>query len=172
MVEATSMAERVTFFGDMTGIKPETICAFVKTTGHLYGGSYPNREENLPEEGIVSRTRELLAKAGVSNSSPITPCNSAEERARQILQNCSLRRRQHGEGLYWIIDRDPDSLAQAVKLVVTNGDPIQKEILKSITVIKLGPGQGSNYADKETGLSVAYLPHPLNPFPIHPTPDS
>lgn len=163
------MAERVLFFGDIIGVEAQNIRPFMETARCLHGGSFPSHEEGLHDTSIVEKTRRLLAEVGIPDPSPIVICDSTQERVEQILQICNLRRRQYGEGLYLVIDNDPYSLAEAAKLIVANGNFHQAEILKSVSVIKLGAGLGSDHVDEETGLRVTCLPHPLNPFPTHPT---
>lgn len=165
------MIERVTLFGDTTGMKPEAICTFVKIAGHLYGGSYPSRGD-LPEESIICKTQDLLIRAGIIDPSPIVLCDSIKERAEQIIQNCSRRRMQIGPGLYWVIDSDPIALVEAIKSTADGKDPLQSEILNSITMIKLGSMQGFDHADPTTGIRIVSLPCTISCFPTHPTPDS
>lgn len=162
-------AERITLFGDIKGINVRHLRTFTTVTDHLYGGSYPNREENLSDEDVEMRTKELLFKAGVSEC-PITLCNSVEERAIKILQDCSLRRIQNGRGLYWIVDSNPHSLLEAVKSVMDN-DAFQADILRSTTIITLGLQHSFDYVDVATGIRVAALPTTYH-FPTHPTPAS
>ena len=162
-------AERVTLFSDIKGINPRYIRMFTEATDHLYGGSYPNREQNLSDEDVKRRTKELLSEAGVSDCSVIL-CNSIEERATQILQNCSLRRMQNGAGLYWIMDGNPHSFLEAVKSVMNN-DPLQTDILGSTTVITLGSQHTFDYVDAITEIRVVAFPTTYH-FPTHPTPAS
>lgn len=161
-----SCAERVTIFGDITDIKAEDIATFVRETNHSYGGSYPSCREGLADEEVIESTRELLAEAGILNPPPITPCRSAEEKAGRILQGCSLRMTQNGTGLYYVIDRDPDSLARAVR----NSTSSHPDILSHITVIRLNPRQPYDYVDQDTGVRLVGLSHYR--FPTHPTPAS
>lgn len=162
------LSERITFFGDIKNVNVTDIRNFVEATGHLYGGSYPSREDELSDEEVVKRTRELLSEAGILNHHPITLCSSIEERATKILQDCNLRRVQNGIGLYWIVDSNPHSLLEAVKSV-TNNDNIQADILRSITVVALGLQHTFDYVDPVTGIRVTALPTTYH-FPVHPTP--
>lgn len=164
-------AERVNIFGDISGINASDIRTFVEVTRHLYGGSYPNREKNLPDEEVKRKTSELLSEAGILDSSSITLCNSIEERATQILQDCNLRRMQNGVGLYWIIERDPQPFLEGVKSV-KDGVDLQTGILNSITVVKLGSEQIFDRLDVVTGLRVVSFPSTLYRFPTHPMPAS
>lgn len=159
-------AERVTIFGDITSIRAKDIATFVRETNHSYGGSFPSCQEGLTDEEVVRSTRELLLKAGILNSSPITLCRSTEEKTRRILQDCSLRMAQNGTGLYYIIDRDPDSLAKAFR----NSTSSHPDILSHITVIRLNPRQPYDYVDQDTGVRLVDLPRYR--FPTHPTPAS
>ena len=165
------MVERVTFLGDTTGMKPEDIRTFVKITGHLYGGSYPSLGD-LPKESIVYKTQDLLTRAGIIDPSPIVPCGSIKKRAEQIIQNCNRRRMQIGLGLYWVIDSDPIALVEAIKSTADSKDPLQSEILNSITMIRLGSMQGFDHSDPTTGIRIVSLPCTLSCFPTHPTPNS
>lgn len=165
-------AERITIFGDITGIRADDIRTFVRATNHSYGGSYPGCQEDLANEEIVGSTRELLAEAGILDPFPIIPCRSAEERVRQILQNCRLRGMQNGAGFYWIIDRNPHSFVGAVKSVASEGN-YQADILRSTTtIIKLGLGQAFDQFDPVTEIRLVALPPSIPPFPFHPTPAS
>lgn len=163
--------ERVNIFGDIKGVNPRDIRIFVEVTHHSYGGSYPNYEEGLPDEEVVRKTRELLAKGGIPDSSPITLCSTSQERAIQILQECNLRWRQNRAGLYWIIDRDPHAFLEVAESVGNNGGP-QADILRSITLVELSAPRAFDYKDTVTGIrAVAFPPTPYR-FPVHPTPDS
>lgn len=164
--DSMSYAERVTIFGDITGIRAEDIAIFVRETNHSYGGSYPSCREGLTNEEVVKSTRELLVKAGILNHSPITVCRSTEEKTRRILQDCSLRMAQNGAGLYWIIDTDPDSLVRAIR----NSTSSHPDISRHLTIIRLNPEQPYDYVDQDTGVRLVGLLHYR--FPTHPTPAS
>lgn len=163
--------ERVTFFGDIKGINVNYIRLFTEVTDHLYGGSYPNRQEGISDEELTGTTHALLTGAGIFNPDPIILCNSIEERITKILQVCNLRRVQNGEGLYWIIDRDQQSLLESVKSVKDRED-LQTSILNSITVVQLGSEQILDRLDVVTGIRVVSFPPALHRFPTHPTPAS
>lgn len=160
--------ERVTLFGDLKGINVEYIHKFIEATDHLYGGSYPSRQEDLTDEEVEKRARELLFEVGVSDC-PIALCNSVEERATKILQECSLRRAQNGKGLYWIVDSNPHSFVEAINTVM-NTYRFQADILRSTTVIMIG-SHAFDYLDAVTGIRVAAFPTTYH-FPTHPTPAS
>lgn len=164
-------SERVNIFGDIVGINPRDIGIFVEVTNHSYGGSYPNCEEDLPDEEVVRKTRELLAKGGIPDSSPVTLCSTTQERAIQILQECNLHWRQNGAGLYWIIDRNPHAFLKVVKSVRSNSG-LQADLLRSITLVELSAPQAFDYKDTVTRIRVVAFPSTPFRFPVHPTPDS
>ncbi len=164
------MAERIILIGNATETRIQDICPFVKTVHCSYGGSFLSRKEGLPDTIIKEEAGKLLTEAGIPDPSPLVVCDSDQERAEQILQVCNSRRKQCGEGLYLVIDQDPFSLAEAVKCAVGNDNRYPPEILKSMTMIKLGAKRGTDHVDQATGLRVTILPYPLSPFPTHPTP--
>lgn len=164
------MAERILLLGDTEGIKVQDIRAFMKTVNCLYGGSFPNHREGLSATTVVEETCGFLAEVGIKDPTPLVICGSTQERAEQILQLCALHRKQHGEGLYLILDSNPHALAESAELIATNDNGIPQDILKSITIINLGTKQSFDQIDQETRLRIVYLPHPVIPFPIHTTP--
>ena len=166
-----ALVEKVNIFGDIEGIDAGRIGTFIEATGHLYGGSYPSRQECLSDEDLVRRTDTLLTGVGILNPYPVTLCNSVEERAAKILQACSLRRLENGEGLYWIIDRNPAFLVEAIKSLRDETD-LQSDILRSTTLIHLGSTHIFDYSDKITGIRVVTFPPTPYRFPTHPTPAS
>lgn len=163
--------ERVNIFGDLSGINASDIRTFVDTTNHSYGGSYPNREEDLSDEEVTRRTHELLTEGGVLDPFPITLCSTAQERVIQILRDCNLRRMQNRVGLYWIIDRDPQSFLESARSVKDTVD-LQTATLSSITVVQVGSEQIFDRLDAVTGIRVISFPPALYRFPTHPTPAS
>lgn len=173
MVETIFMKERITFLGNISGIKATNIHAFMEATRHhKFGGSYPNRINMIPDEEILARNLDVLAQAGISDFSPIVLCNSTQERAEAILNYCQLLSTQNGIGNYWIIDADPDSFAAAVQVIVNPHDKNSsgKTILESMTVINLGSPRGYDCKDQKTGIRIVALPRPLVPYPMHPSP--
>lgn len=167
------MIEHIILLGDLSGIKPTDLQTFVETTHHRqYGGIYPNREDNVPDDVVVARTRDVLVQAGIIDPSPIVLCSSTQERAREILFNCHLRSAQIGSGHYLIIDQNPDALTTAMRSYAdpNTGNSAERKLLKSITVISLGSPRGYDYKD-QTGIRVCSLPYPITPYPVHPTPD-
>lgn len=163
--------ERVTIFGNIIGIPPDFIRRFTETTGNLYGGAYPNHVQGLPDEIAIRETQEVLTQAGILDTSPIILCRSAEEKMRRILEECSLRRRQNGPGLYWIVDSDPDSLAAAVISIIDEINPQQTELLPAITLTGFNVTRPFDRRDLVSGVRVVALPL-LYCFPTHPTPAS
>src|SRR3989344_9067603 len=150
--------ERVTIFGDVSYTPIAYIRRFMETTRHLYGGTYPSHQAGLPDEAVICRTRATLTEAGILDTSPIILCSSAEDRMRQILENCSLRRRKNGAGLYWIVDENPNSLTAAVRSIRDQNDHEQAEILAVLTITKLNSTQMSDYRDIVTGIRVVTVP--------------
>lgn len=157
--------ERVTIFGNIGDIPPGLIQRFAETTGHLYGGAYPCRQPGLSDEEVIGRTRAVLAEAGILDHSSITLCDSNEERMRKILAACAMRRSQNGPGLYWIVDSNPDSLAEAARSIKT-------DLLQATTIISLKAGYPYDYHDVTTGVRTVALPSSMPPYPTHPTPAS
>lgn len=166
------MGERITFFGDISDIRLADLRAFVEVTrNHKIGGSFPTRRTTRTDAENISRAVQTLIQAGVANCALIVPCSSVQERATQILQNCHLHSTRVGLGQYWIIDQNPDSLAAAMKSCTDprTNNPVEGDLLRSMTVINLGLPEAYDYTDK-TGIRICSLSHPLVPFPAHPTP--
>lgn len=156
---------RVVLFGDITDIPAKTIGKFLKAAGPPpYGGSFPNCQNGQRAE-VVRESYELLTQAGIPDPSPITPCDSAEERIKQILQNPALLSRKDKIGRpILIIDRDPKSLLQSAAHMP---EASQINLLRHTTVISLGPGEPVDYVDPNTDIRVVTLPPYC--YPTHPT---
>lgn len=163
--------ERVTIFGNIIDIPSDFIRRFRETTGTQYGGTYPSRRQDLPDEEVVRKTHEVLTQAGTLDTSPTILCSSNEEKMRRILDNCALRRRQNGPGLYWIVDSDPDSLAAAVRSIRDEINPQQAELLPRVTLTGFNVTRPFDRRDPVTGVRVVALSF-LYCFPTHPTPAS
>ncbi len=168
MIETISMCERVTIFGDISGMNKEDISTFVAVTSlHKYGGSYPDRESTVSDEEIITNTRDVLTQAGILDPSPVIPCNSDQERAGIILDSCRQRSKRYGLEHYWIIDRHPDLLAAAMRPIF--GSHVTDAYgIASMTIINLGSPRGADRTDQNTGIRICALPHPRTPFPMHP----
>lgn len=159
---------RIVLFGDITGIPVQTIHGFFKAAGRpLYGGSFPSCHNRQRAE-VVRETHELLIQTEIPDPSPITPCDSEEDKVRQMLQNPSLLSRIGDTGRsILIIDSNPESLVQNVAHRQTDFHP---GILSHTTVISLGPGKPVDYVDPNTNMRIVTL----SPYcyPTHPTPAS
>ncbi len=167
-VIAVEKDPRVVLFGDITGIPVQTVHRFFESAGHPpYVGSFPSYHNGHGAE-VARETYELLIQAGISDTSPVTPCDSAEERVRQILQNPALLNRQGiTDRPILIIDKDPKSLLKAAAHM---SEGAQTNLLSHTTVISLGPGEPVDYVDPNTNLRLVTLPPYC--YPTHPTPAS
>lgn len=159
---------RVLLFGDIAGIPVNTIHRFFEAADHPpYGGGFPDCHNGQRAEA-TRETYELLTQAGIPDPSPITPCDSEEERVRQILQNPALLSRQNETGrLIIIIDKNPRSLVHAAAHMQEGP---QTDLLSHTTVISLSPGVPVDYVDSGTNIRVVTLPPYC--YPTHPTPAS
>lgn len=174
MIEIISMAELVTFFGNIPGIKPADLHTFVATLSHhQFGGSYPDRTNESSDETTTASNRAVLAQTGIPDCSPIVLCDSIQERAKKILAACQRHNAESGSGQYLVVDQNPHALAEAMKSTLSPDiRPAGKDLLKAITIIKLGPVESFDLTDRTTGIRVAALSSSLPPYPMHPTPAS
>lgn len=157
---------RVIFFGDISGIPVERINRFLEAT-HFppYAGSFPD-SHNGQEAEVVRKTHAVLTQAGIAESSPIIPCDSAEERIRQILANPALLARQDGVGRpILVIDRNPLALAEGASHLPDSSQ--LSNLLNHTMIINPGPGEPFDYVDPTTGVRVITLPPYC--YPTHPT---
>lgn len=164
--------ERITFFGDVTGLNSHQVASFLRVTeNHLYRGSYPAHEPNRGDQEVIAHISDLLIRAGLSNPSPITPCSSAEERIGLILEGCHRTpHTQDGLPKIYIIDKNPHALVTAARSFLNNRGT-SRALLRTTTIIQLGGTyQPLDYVDDKTGIRVVFLPYHASPFPTHPAP--
>lgn len=161
--------ERVTFFGNLKGIRLSQLNTFVRAASNLCGGAFPDRENGIADEEVLKQTQRLLTEAGIPNAHPVILCNSAEERAEKIMQECILQS-QNGAKRYWIIENDPISLNRAFASMLKNNGLPQEEFLSATTVINLSLGKAYDYIDSGTGLRIASLSPLFGSYPVHPDP--
>lgn len=164
------MLERYTIVGDISGIRSQDLNAFINATrNHQYLGSFPVRQEAVPDEAVIEKTSQILTQAGILDLSPIKVCSSTDQKAKEILDKCCLCSGENGSGRYWVLDQNPTELVEAMASVVNGGSDLQtKEILRRMSIIKLGSPSGADYRDPKTNIRIGLIPVPCIPYPMHP----
>lgn len=98
------------------------------------------------------------AKTAIGGSHPsVTP----EERARQILQECTALMQRRGPVHVWVVDSDPQGFLSGLNA----GGRVANlpAVLGSMTLVKLSSPLFSDRRDSNTGVRVVHLP----PNPYH-----
>lgn len=157
--------ERVIIFSDTRGMKPQHIKAAFEALAPTLEESYLKHDDTLSDEELIRETERLLTDAGISN--PLHPlvCCSDEERIEKVVSQ--LEKRQNRDEIY-IVDRDPNGFVEAIK----KSSCLQKDTLKSATLLVISSVYPFDYRDKDIGIRIVSFPNTLYRFPTHPTPAS
>ncbi len=167
------MTERIAVIGRAD----EEIISFINSSNLAYGGSYPLRQPGISDRELISSQEALLKEHGIKNLSPITPCDTDEERLTLMLNQkvipafSKLNPQDQDDFRFWVIDDNLEGLLQAAKNIMKNGI-VDRRTLSRLTFIQLGSRIDADIQNKETGIrTVSLTIETLHPK-IHPTPAS
>lgn len=159
------------------GRADKEIIGFINSSNLVYGGSYPLRRPGISDRGLISSQEAVLKEHGIKNPSPITPCDTDEERLSLMLNQkvipafLKLNSQDQDDFHFWVIDDNPEGLLQAAKNIMKNGI-VDRRTLSRLTLIQLGSRVDADTENKETGIRMVSLTAKTLHFTIHPTPAS